>query len=159
MANGTNRDQSYRVLFLSLAASFFILRATFLLLCNFDLCACICSSYVRNQFPVPADLRLSASLGNVFNFSVSFLCHALWRTCGLGIITSLRDLPEAYSFSRGWCSKLWKVNLWHSCVPKRSQSALFDFNVPSGRVQGIMFSSTLHLNDSFIPRNLQMLCH
>ena len=90
---------------------------------------------------------------------VNFPCYALWRTYGLGSITSLRNQPEVHSVTRGWCRKVQRVQLCHFYVPKRSQSALFDFYVPSGRVKGIMFRSTLHLNDSFIQRDLQMLYH
>ena len=90
---------------------------------------------------------------------VNFPCYARWRTCGLGSITSLRNQPEVHSVTRGWCRKVQRVHLCHFYVPKRSRSALFDFYVPSGRVKEIMFRSTLHLNDSFIQRDLQMLYH
>lgn len=52
-----------------------------------------------------------------------------------------------------------KESIYDTYFPKRSQSALFDFYGPSGRVKGIISRSTLHLNDSFIQRDLQMLYH
>lgn len=147
-----------RILFLSHAASFLIPRAMIsppvqVWSLSMHLLK-LCEKLIPNTcwFEIKCKFRKGFQL-------VNFPCYALQRTCGLGSITSLRNLPEVHSFTRGWCRKVQRVNLCHFYVTKRSQLALFDFYVLSGRVKGIMFSSTLHLNDSFIQRDLQMLHH
>lgn len=148
----------HRILFLSHAASFLIPRST--ISPPVQVCSPSMHSLKLCEKLIPSTCWFEAKCKFRKGFQlVSFLCSALWRTRGPGIITSLGKLPEVHQFTRGWCRKVQRVNLWHFYVPKRSQSALFDFYVPSGRVKGIMFRSTLHLNDSFIQRDLQMLYH
>lgn len=129
----------------------------FSLLWKPGLCPWVCLNW-ENLIPIACWFETKYEFRKGF-LLVDFPCYALWRACVLGIITSLRHLHEAHKFSGEWCSKVQRVNLWYFYAPKRSQSALFDFYVPIGRVKGIMFRDTLHLNDFLIQRDLQMLYH